>query len=132
MADKAIWEYPTLQTASPGDVILVASEETTFNMTVQTLKDAMGEAASKPPVVRNGYWYVWDAHVEDYVNSGTPATGPQGPKGDTGDVTPQAQAAAAAAAQSAADAQAAADAFPDALASIGLYMANGKFYILNS
>lgn len=76
MADKAIWEYPTLQTAEPTDVILIASQEETFNMTVGTLKDSMGEAASKPPVVRNGYWWTWSAAADDYVNSGTPATGP--------------------------------------------------------
>lgn len=132
MADKAIWDYPTLTAAQPDDKILVASEETTYNMTVETLKNAMGEAASKPPVVRNGNWYVWSAADEDYVDTGTAATGPQGPKGDTGDVTPEATAAAETATRAAADAQAAASAFSDALASIGLYMDNGAFYILNS
>ena len=89
MADKTIWEYPTLMTAQPDDLILMASDEETYNMEVQTLKDAMGEAASKPPVVRNGNWWVWSAYVEDYVDSGTAATGPQGVKGDTGDTGPQ-------------------------------------------
>lgn len=89
MADKTIWEYPTLMTAQPDDLILMASDEETYNMKVQTLKDAMGEAASKPPIVRNGNWWTWSAYVEDYVDSGTAATGPQGVKGDTGDTGPQ-------------------------------------------
>ena len=75
MADKTIWEYPTLTTAQPDDLILMAAAEETYNMKVQTLKDSMGEAASSPPVVRNGNWWVWDAHTERYVDSGTPATG---------------------------------------------------------
>ena len=81
MADKTIWEYPTLMTAQPDDLILMASDEETYNMEVQTLKDAMGEAASKPPIVRNGNWWTWSAAAEDYVDSGTAATGPQGPQG---------------------------------------------------
>lgn len=98
MADKTIWDYPTLATADPNDLILMASDEETYNMKVETLKNAMGEAASKPPVIRNGYWYVWSAAQEDYVNTGTAATGPRGAKGDkgdTGDVTPAAQQAVA-------------------------------------
>ena len=84
MADKTIWEYPTLMTAQPDDLILMASDEETYNMEVQTLKDAMGEAASKPPIVRNGNWWTWSAAAEDYVDSGTAATGPQGPQGPQG------------------------------------------------
>ena len=175
MADKTIWEYPTLLTADPDDLILIASNEETYNMAVRTLKAAMGEAASKPPIVRNGNWYVWDAYTGAYVDSGTAATGPQGPKGDTGDTGPQgiqgiqgpkgdtgdtgpqgatgpqgpkgdtgditpelqqladnAEAAAATATQAAEDAEDAASALSDALASIGLYVSNGAFYILNS
>lgn len=84
MADKTIWDYPTLATADPNDLILMASDEETYNMKVETLKNAMGEAASKPPIVRNGNWWVWSATQNDYVDSGTAATGPQGPTGDTG------------------------------------------------
>lgn len=75
MADKTIWDYPTLATADPNDLILMASDEETYNMKVETLKNAMGEAASKPPQIINGTWRVWDAHVEAYVDTGISATG---------------------------------------------------------
>ena len=75
MADKRIVDFSTLTTAEGDDLLLIASLDETYNMKVATLREAMGEAASKPPIVRNGYWYTWDERYEQYVNTGTPAQG---------------------------------------------------------
>lgn len=39
------------------------------------------------PVIRNGYWYIWDNGAWAYVLSGVPAVG-KGDKGDKGDTGP--------------------------------------------
>jgi len=53
-----------------------------------------GTDGHSPYIGENGYWYVWDAGYEDFIQTGVPAqgpqgaqgyTGPQGLKGDTGD-----------------------------------------------
>lgn len=38
----------------------------------------------RTPVIRNGNWWIWDDEQEEYVDSGTAATGPQGPRGSRG------------------------------------------------
>ena len=38
----------------------------------------------RTPVIRNGNWWIWNDELEDYVDSGTAATGPQGPQGAQG------------------------------------------------
>lgn len=60
----------------------------------------IAETAVHMPVIRNGYWYIWDNGAWAYVLSGVPAvgkgdtgpTGPAGPKGDPG-ITTMTQAA---------------------------------------
>lgn len=47
MADKTIWEYPTLTEAQREDLILMASDEETYNMKVGTLLDAMGDVVNE-------------------------------------------------------------------------------------
>lgn len=34
-----------------------------------------------PYIAENGDWYIWDPYTEDFVDSGTPARGPQGETG---------------------------------------------------
>ncbi len=44
----------------------------------ETAKEAAEEAAgvaAHAPIIQNGYWYVWDATTEQYVNSGVKAQG---------------------------------------------------------
>lgn len=47
MADKKISEFPTLATAQDNDLILVSSENETYNIKVSTLKAATNEVASQ-------------------------------------------------------------------------------------
>ena len=42
------------------------------------------EAEGKQPKIENGYWYVWDAVNEQWVDTEVPARGPQGETGETG------------------------------------------------
>lgn len=61
----------------------------------ETAEEAAEIASSHYPKIVNGYWWVWDVTVGDYINTeekaqgDTGATGPQGPKGDTGNTGPQ-------------------------------------------
>ena len=46
----------------------------------------------RTPIIQNGNWWIWDDEQEDYVDSGTAATGPQGipgPQGIQGNPGPQ-------------------------------------------
>lgn len=89
------------------------AEQTIIEQAIAAIQSAV-ENLDREPIIRDGIWYTWDIHADDYVSTGVAATGPQGPQGQqgpTGDVTPaaqqavsDAQAAAAAAAGSATDA----------------------------
>jgi len=75
------------------------AEQTIIEQAIAAIQSAV-ENLDREPIIRDGIWYTWDIHADDYVSTGVPATGP---KGDTGDVTPAAQ-------QAVSDAQAAAKA----------------------
>ena len=62
----------------------------------QSSAEAVKNAAKRQPIIgENGNWYVWDASVGDYADTGIFAqgekgdTGPQGPQGEKGDTGPQ-------------------------------------------
>lgn len=119
------------------------AEQTIIEQAIAAIQSAV-ENLDREPIIRNGIWYTWDINVNDYVSTGVSAIGPaagfgsvsatvddntgtpsvdittSGPdtaknimfafhnlKGDNGDT-----------------------AFSDALASIGLYVDNGAFYII--
>lgn len=44
-----------------------------------------GSIAVSPPVIRSGTWWIFDADVNDYVDTRQPAEGAKGDKGDKGD-----------------------------------------------
>lgn len=45
-------------------------------------------ASTKPPVIKNGNWYVYDVETKDYVDTLTAATGPAGQDGQPGERGP--------------------------------------------
>ena len=68
-----------------------------FNRDNEIIDGLVGHLKKTPYVGADGYWYVWDTDVAEYVKSETKARGeigpqglkgeqgPQGPKGDTGE-----------------------------------------------
>ncbi len=68
-----------------------------FNRDNEIIDGLVGHLKKTPYVGTDGYWYVWDTDVAEYVKSETKARGeigpqgpkgeqgPQGPKGDTGE-----------------------------------------------
>ena len=119
------------------------AEQTIIEQAIAAIQSAV-ENLDREPIIRDGIWYTWDIHADDYVSTGVSAIGPaagfgsvsatvddntgtpsvevtsSGPdtaknitfafhnlKGDDGDI-----------------------ALSDALASIGLYVDNGAFYII--
>ena len=68
-----------------------------FNRDNEIIDGLVGHLKKTPYVGADGYWYVWDTDVAEYVKSETKARGeigPQGPKGDTGETGPQGPAGA--------------------------------------
>lgn len=62
------------------------AEQTIIEQAIAAIQSAV-ENLDREPIIRNGIWYTWDIHADDYVSTGVSATGPigpQGPKGDTG------------------------------------------------
>ena len=58
--------------------------------TLQLLSDLFGaESGHSPYIGENGNWYEWDAEAAAYVDTETPAQGPQGATGATGATGPQ-------------------------------------------
>ena len=47
-------------------------------------KNEILSASTKPPVVKNGNWYVYNIETKDYVDTKTAATGPAGQDGKNG------------------------------------------------
>ena len=79
------------------------AEQTIIEQAIAAIQSAV-ENLDREPIIRDGIWYTWDIHADDYVSTGVSAIGPQGPQGPQGpmgDVTPAAQ-------QAVSDAQAAA------------------------
>lgn len=67
------------------------AEQTIIEQAIAAIQSAV-ENLDREPIIRNGIWYTWDIHADDYVSTGVSAIGPQGqqgPKGDTGDTGPQ-------------------------------------------
>ena len=68
----------------------VRQEVETAATAAQEAAETVEAYATKPPVVRDGVWFVWDRAAQDYVSTGQTAegrdgnTGPQGPKGVDG------------------------------------------------
>ena len=46
MADKKIYEFPTLTEADDDDLLLVSSNNDTYNIKVETLKESVGVSIS--------------------------------------------------------------------------------------
>ena len=51
---------------------------------IKRMESAVDQTVN-PPIIQDGYWFMWSTESKSYVDTGVPATGPQGPKGDTGD-----------------------------------------------
>ena len=51
-------------------------------------KDEILSESTKPPIVKNGNWYVYDVETKDYVDTLTAATGPAGQDGQPGERGP--------------------------------------------
>ena len=68
----------------------VRQEVETAATAAQEAAEAAEAYATKPPVIRDGIWFVWDRTSQDYVSTGQTAigrdgaAGPQGPKGVDG------------------------------------------------
>jgi hypothetical protein len=50
---------------------------------IKRMESAVDQTVN-PPIIQDGYWFMWSTEIKSYVDTGVPATGPQGPKGDTG------------------------------------------------
>lgn len=67
------------------------AQQTLIEQAIAAIQSAV-ENLDREPIIRDGIWYTWDIHANDYVSTGVSATGPQGPqgpKGDTGATGPQ-------------------------------------------
>ena len=61
------------------------AQASAWDQAVQTLNDAAADyetAASHAPIVQNGYWYIWDSTVGEYVTTNVKAAGIDGTDGN--------------------------------------------------
>lgn len=50
---------------------------------IKRMESAVDQTVN-PPIIQDGYWFMWSTESKSYVDTGVPATGPQGPKGEAG------------------------------------------------
>lgn len=76
---------PVMDRAEPTDIEPTPAQESTIGQLISALNDAVDaaeEAASKGPVIQNGYWYIWDSTAGEYVNTNVKAAGIDGTDGN--------------------------------------------------
>jgi len=51
------------------------AEQTIIEQAIAAIQSAV-ENLDREPIIRDGIWYTWDIHADDYVSTGVPAIGP--------------------------------------------------------
>lgn len=76
---------PVMDRAEPTDIEPTPAQESTIGQLISALNDAVDtaeEAASKGPIIQNGYWFIWDSTAEEYVTTDVKAAGIDGEDGN--------------------------------------------------
>ena len=95
---------PLKQRGNMTDITPTPAEQSTIDSLIDALNEgveAAGEAADAAeaavthyPKIVDGYWFVWDAENEEWVDTGVSAEGEQGPAGPEGPEGPEGPAGA--------------------------------------
>ena len=83
---------PIIRKSKPTDEEPTPVEQSVITQAIAALNVAVEETQTNVthyPKIIDGYWYVWDAVNESFVNTGVQANGPQGEAGETGPQGPQ-------------------------------------------
>lgn len=64
-------EIPIHERAKPADIDLTLSQETIINQLLYLMQSNVEHY----PKIENGYWYVWNAEEQEFVNTGVQASG---------------------------------------------------------
>lgn len=91
-ADDGETEYkgiiPVHTRARPTNAEPTPVQQDVITQTIAALNEAVEETETNVehyPQIVEGYWWVWDAELGDWVSTGVKATGDKGDKGDKGD-----------------------------------------------
>ena len=71
---------PVLRRAEPKDTPPTPVQQDVITQTIA----ALNAGVAHYPKIMDGYWYIWDSSLEQWVNTGEKAQGEEGPRGATG------------------------------------------------
>ena len=87
--DQASGETPVAQETWMEQMAQLRTETVTAAEDAQESAEAAEDALHFQPKIENGRWIIWDASLQQWVDSGVAAQGPAGPSGAQGPIGPQ-------------------------------------------